>query len=335
FSEKPTGTPRSDWPRIAVLENMFAVEEIGASPDPRKYISQLEEETWIECLRYGEVECVRCFSADPQCVIAVRFAEERAASECVRAMEGRWFNERRVVAGKYDGHKKRMLPAECDGERQARLRAAAQPSQPSPPVKQQAAPSSARESRWGGAVDTSNAAAAAEMTAVQGPLSLPVQTYVKMYGLRSAAERNGQIGLLGELDAGSGRYTVTLRDGTALALKPGNLLQMLEVTVEAGGGEELSEAELAHNGAKGTIFEYDEASHMYGVELSSGEAIPLPVGSVRLPDGAVGTVVGLQGAAQYNGTLARVLSHDDTSGRYLVTLDGEKQLKLKRGNLRV
>ena len=73
---------------------------------------------------------------------------------------------------------------------------------------------------------------------------------------------------------------------------------------------------------------------MYGVELESGDAIPLAVGSVRLPDGAVGTVVGLQGAPQYNGTLARVLSHDEAAGRYVVSLGGDKQLRLKKGNLR-
>eukprot|EP00966_Prymnesium_polylepis_P192065 4450933-Prymnesium_polylepis.1 len=73
---------------------------------------------------------------------------------------------------------------------------------------------------------------------------------------------------------------------------------------------------------------------MYGVELESGDPIPLAVGSVRLPDGTVGTVTGLQGAPQYNGTLGRVLSHDDASGRYVVHLGGDKQLRLKRTNLR-
>ena len=55
---------------------------------------------------------------------------------------------------------------------------------------------------------------------------------------------------------------------------------------------------------------------------------------MRLPEGTVGTVLGLQGAAQYNGTLARVLSHDDVAGRYVASLGGGKQLRLKRGNLR-
>ena len=94
----------------------------------------------------------------------------------------------------------------------------------------------------------------------------------------------------------------------------------------------------AHNGKTATLFDYDDASRLYGAELSeSGDAIPVPAASVLLPDEAVATVVGLQGAPQYNGSLARVLSHDVLSGRYAVQLDadehGGKQLKLRRGNL--
>jgi hypothetical protein len=56
---------------------------------------------------------------------------------------------------------------------------------------------------------------------------------------------------------------------------------------------------------------------------------------VLLPDGSVAAVHGLQSAPQYNGVLAKVLSHDADAARYLVQLgpDG-KQLRLKRQNLR-
>ena len=52
-----------------------------------------------------------------------------------------------------------------------------------------------------------------------------------------------------------------------------------------------------------------------------------------VPDGSVGTVVGLQAAPQYNGQLARVLSHDEAAGRYNVQLDGGKQLRVRRQSL--
>ena len=89
-----------------------------------------------------------------------------------------------------------------------------------------------------------------------------------------------------------------------------------------------------HEGATGTIFERNAEAEMYGVELASGQSLPVGYANVRLADGAHGIVDGLQGAAQYNGTLARVLSHDDAAGRYVASLGGGKQLRLKRGNLR-
>ena len=71
------------------------------------------------------------------------------------------------------------------------------------------------------------------------------------------------------------------------------------------------------------------------MELSSGDAIPAAASAVILPAGAVGTVHGLQGAPQYNGALGRVLEHDAAAGRYLLQLDDEKQLRVRRQNVRV
>ena len=123
------------------------------------------------------------------------------------------------------------------------------------------------------------------------------------------------------------RYTISLRDGTLLALKRANLLQMLSVRLEGLDGDAST-----HNGVEGTIFEYNDAAEMYGVELASGDAIPVPVGCAVLPEGTVGTVAGLQSAAaaHYNGALAKVISHDADAGRYEAVLDGGKTLRLKR-----
>jgi hypothetical protein len=59
----------------------------------------------------------------------------------------------------------------------------------------------------------------------------------------------------------------------------------------------------------------------------------VPFGCAVLPDGCVGVVRGLQAAPQYNGQLARVLSHDAEAGRYNAALDDGKQLRLRRQNL--
>ena len=130
-------------------------------------------------------------------------------------------------------------------------------------------------------------------------------------------------------DAAKERYGVELRDGARLALRRANLLQRLRVRLCA-----LEGAAAAHNGEAGTLVECDAAASTYGVELESGEVLRgVPAGSAVLPDGALATVGGLQSAAQYNGRLARVLSHDEAAARYAVELDGGKGLRVRRQNL--
>ena len=130
-------------------------------------------------------------------------------------------------------------------------------------------------------------------------------------------------------ESAGGRYLVQLRDGTPLKLKPANLLQMLQVRLVGLEGDEAR-----HNDAEGTIFDYDEASGMYGVELTGGDAVPVALTNALLPDGCFGTVHGLQSAPELNGGLAQVLEHDAAAGRYVVRVDGGKQMRLRRQALK-
>ena len=59
-----------------------------------------------------------------------------------------------------------------------------------------------------------------------------------------------------------------------------------------------------HNGQSATIFDFDEASNLYGVELVSGDAIPAAVGAVRLSAVAIGG-----GASGGRGSSGRSTSH--------------------------
>ena len=135
--------------------------------------------------------------------------------------------------------------------------------------------------------------------------------------------------MTGDYDAEAGRHTVKLQDGTQLRLKPANLLQMLQVRLTGLSGEHAR-----HNAEEGTIFDYDDESNMYGVEMAGGEAVPVAAENVLLPDRSYATVHGLQGAPQYNGQIGQVLEYIEGSGRYLVNVGGGKHLKLKRANLR-
>lgn len=83
------GVPATDWARVVILTSVFDVEAVGASGDARGFLARTEELVWIECLRFGAVERVQAFPADPECAVAVRFAAAAAAAACVSAMEGR------------------------------------------------------------------------------------------------------------------------------------------------------------------------------------------------------------------------------------------------------
>ena len=152
---------------------------------------------------------------------------------------------------------------------------------------------------------------------------------MKIRGLVGAAQHNGSVGVIKGVDGATGRYQVSLSDGKQLALRPTNLLQMLSVTLAGLDGDDA-----AHNGAAATIFDYDEESNMYGVELGSGDALAVAASSVVLPDRAVAWVHGLQSAPELNGGLAQVLEHDAAAGRYVVRVDGGKQMRLRRQALK-
>ena len=61
---------------------------------------------------------------------------------------------------------------------------------------------------------------------------------MKLRGLQGKAERNGQVGVINSHATESGRYTVQLRDGTLLALRRQNLLQMVSVRLTGLDGEQ-------------------------------------------------------------------------------------------------
>ena len=254
---RSTGVPREDWARVVVLTAMFSVEEIGASGDARAFLDRLEDAIFVECLRFGPVERVQCFAADPECVASVRFESAEGAAACIAVMDGRWFNERKLGAELYDGNRKRAPDAEDDDERRARLKPPPEPEpepEPEPPPAvpppsaggdDSSAPA-AKRSRWdqrggggdggpgsacGATADSTSAAANGSVPPADGSaaLTLPSGAYVKLRGLKGAAEHNGKVGAIQGYDAASERYTIALRDGKQLALRRANLLQMLEV----------------------------------------------------------------------------------------------------------
>ena len=86
---------------------------------------------------------------------------------------------------------------------------------------------------------------------------------------------------------------------------------------------------------RATITGYSAETHSYTVHPDEREAeIEIPAASVRLPDGCVGVVIGLVGAAEHNGKECHLLGLHEDSGRYEVALSASQTLRLKRENLR-
>ena len=51
-----------------------------------------------EASKYGDVTNVVLYDLEPQGVVTVRFKDPDSAAACAEAFEGRWFDQRRVIA---------------------------------------------------------------------------------------------------------------------------------------------------------------------------------------------------------------------------------------------
>ena len=137
---------------------------------------------------------------------------------CLAAMDGRWFNERRLHASLYDGNRKRAPESTVDEARRMTLhRPPTPPPAPPEPHAPYRAPEPAVAASYraptGAAASASTGqpsdAAAAAMAAAEAAapassggaqngamITLPIDGYVKLRGLKGASERNGQVGVL-------------------------------------------------------------------------------------------------------------------------------------------
>ena len=160
------------------------------------------------------------------CLIApiIRHTSPPMASDCshhqacLAAMDGRWFNERRLHASLYDGNRKRAPESTVDEARRMTLhRPPTPPPAPPEPHAPYRAPEPAVAASYraptGAAASASTGqpsdAAAAAMAAAEAAapassggaqngalITLPIDGYVKLRGLKGASERNGQVGVL-------------------------------------------------------------------------------------------------------------------------------------------
>lgn len=156
---------------------------------------------------------------------------------------------------------------------------------------------------------------------------IPQGTQVTVFGLRSAAQHNGQKGQVVQFDPSKGRYTIQLGH-EAVALKPSNLSQLLR-GVRVVGLQ--SKPEL--NGKAGNVLGYAPDSERYQVQLDNA-VVALKGSSLIVPDNTRVEVQGLVGAAKWNGAWGKVLAYDPVAERYTVQMSRQAAIKIKRDNLR-
>ena len=184
------------------------------------------------------------------------------------------------------------------------------------------------------------------------PVSVAQQAEVIILGHKERTELVGQRGAVQGFDAVKGCHLIELGE----ARWPGQKLPVVEldrqqmavaaaVTLRPPEGGELPSACSAALAA--TICGYDLQANEYEARLgegslegegSSGEGgllVRLPPSCVVLPTGAAGVVVGLKGAPQHNGKAALLIEVDEAADRYVVALDRQSTLRLKRANFRV
>eukprot|EP00040_Diaphanoeca_grandis_P010888 m.55802 g.55802 ORF g.55802 m.55802 type:complete len:261 (+) comp22133_c0_seq2:228-1010(+) len=148
---------------------------------------------------------------------------------------------------------------------------------------------------------------------------IPYGQMIKAFGLK-ATQYNGLTGKCLSYIPEKKRYTVQLEKNDTkieLALKRTNFVQILKVTRETDPSKSNTIADV-------------NSSHEYvlddGSTVSSDQVI--------LPNDTTCELVGLS-KAELNGKIGKILSYDKESGRYLVQMKMDLQLKIKRTNVRL
>eukprot|EP00746_Dinoflagellata_sp_MGD_P014273 gnl/MRDRNA2_/MRDRNA2_131214_c0_seq1.p1 gnl/MRDRNA2_/MRDRNA2_131214_c0~~gnl/MRDRNA2_/MRDRNA2_131214_c0_seq1.p1 ORF type:complete len:563 (+),score=93.04 gnl/MRDRNA2_/MRDRNA2_131214_c0_seq1:63-1751(+) len=166
---------------------------------------------------------------------------------------------------------------------------------------------------------------------------VPRGTSVIIQGLASAegARHNGHRGIIVGPDASTGRYHISLEEGTqtTMSVLPKNFVQCVSGVRLHG----LKRAEF--NGHTGQIISFDEAALRYELRLhgSTQQVLKVQLANCVFPASTVVRVCGLQNASasQWNGQYGKVVSFDDSTQRHIVQMNSQHQLSVKGDNLRV
>lgn len=78
-----------------VIKGMFTLEELAE--DPSLYLD-IKDDLRQQCEEFGKVTSVVLYDQEPEGIMTVRFGNAQDASECVRKMDGRGYEYRKLEA---------------------------------------------------------------------------------------------------------------------------------------------------------------------------------------------------------------------------------------------
>ncbi|KAK9466663.1 hypothetical protein V1512DRAFT_263155 [Lipomyces arxii] len=107
----PATNPK--YNNIVILKNAFTLDELQHDVTAELDIKQDIREG---CEEIGPVTNVVLYDLEPDGIISVRFQHQQDALECVRQMDGRFFDGKRLEAGLYDGTRYRKSHKEQDDQ---------------------------------------------------------------------------------------------------------------------------------------------------------------------------------------------------------------------------
>ncbi|KAF4518150.1 hypothetical protein B566_EDAN008852 [Ephemera danica] len=103
--------------RCVVLKNVFEPQlfdkEVGL-------LLEYQQDLREECAKCGDVRKVIIYDRNPEGVAQIFFREAEEADACIKLLNNRWFGQRQLTAGTWDGKTKYKI-GETDAEIQARL----------------------------------------------------------------------------------------------------------------------------------------------------------------------------------------------------------------------
>jgi curved DNA-binding protein CbpA len=163
-----------------------------------------------------------------------------------------------------------------------------------------------------------------------GPDIVPKDTPVLVHSLSNAQEYNGMSGKLVGYDETKLRYKVSFgetEDDKTISIKSDNFILLVE-NVKLRDIQ--SQPKL--NNCLGSIIGLSDTR--YHVRLNGNSAcVGVPLANLILPAETRVHIHSLASAPQYNGQTGRVITHLVEENRYLVEINGGRQLKLKTDNI--